>query len=46
LLATVATLFFVPAFFSLIHGRIESRRRDAHGIARAAAFDEFDEISE
>ena len=46
LLATVATLFFVPAFFSLIHGRIERRRRDAHGIARAAAFDEFDEISE
>jgi multidrug efflux pump subunit AcrB len=46
LLATVATLFFVPAFFSLIHGRIERRRRDAHGIARAAVFDEFDEISE
>ena len=46
LLATVATLFFVPAFFSLIHGRIEHRRRTAHGIARAAVFDEFDEISE
>ena len=46
LLATVATLFFVPAFFALIHGRIERRRRDAHGIARASAFDEFDEISE
>ena len=27
LLATVATLFFVPAFFSFIHGRIERRRR-------------------
>ncbi len=31
LLATVATLFFVPAFFSFIHGRIERRReRDHH----------------
>ncbi len=46
LLATVATLFFVPAFFSLIHGRIERRRKAAHGAARAVAFDEFDEISE
>jgi hypothetical protein len=46
LVATVATLLFVPAFFSLIHGRIESRRKLAHGVARAAAFDEFDEISE
>ncbi len=26
LVATVATLFFVPAFFALIHGRIERRR--------------------
>ena len=46
LLATVATLFFVPAFFSLIHGRIERKRKAAHGAARAAAFDEFDEILE
>jgi multidrug efflux pump subunit AcrB len=46
LLATVATLLFVPTFFSLIHGRIERRRKLAHGAARAAAFDEFDEISE
>jgi len=46
LLATVSTLFFVPAFFSFIHGRIEHRRRTANGIARAAVFDEFDEISE
>jgi multidrug efflux pump subunit AcrB len=46
LVATVATLLFVPAFFCLIHGRIESRRKLAHGAARAAAFDEFDEISE
>ena len=27
LLATVATLFFVPTFFSAIHGRIESKAR-------------------
>ncbi len=46
LLATVATLLFVPAFFSLIHGRIERRRKMVHGAARAAAFDEFDELSE
>jgi multidrug efflux pump subunit AcrB len=46
LLATVATLLFVPASFSLIHGRIERRRKMAHGAARAAAFDEFDELSE
>jgi multidrug efflux pump subunit AcrB len=46
LLATVATLLFVPAFFSLIHGRIERRRKEAHGVTRAATFDEFDEISE
>jgi multidrug efflux pump subunit AcrB len=46
LLATVATLLFVPAFFSLIHGRIERRRKMAHGAARAATFDEFDELSE
>jgi len=46
LVATVATLLFVPAFFSFMHGRIEHRRKLAHGAARAAAFDEFDEISE
>jgi multidrug efflux pump subunit AcrB len=45
LLATVATLLFVPAFFSLIHGRIH-RRKLAHGSQRAATFDEFDELSE
>ncbi|MDR3742195.1 MAG: efflux RND transporter permease subunit, partial [Terracidiphilus sp.] len=43
LLATVATLLFVPAFFSLIHGRIERRRKAVHGAAREATFDEFDE---
>ncbi len=46
LLATVATLFFVPAFFSLVHGRLESRRKRAHGAATAATFDEFDQIPE
>ncbi|MFP5211444.1 MAG: efflux RND transporter permease subunit [Acidobacteriota bacterium] len=44
-LATVATLFFVPAFFSFIHGRLE-RRKAARGVASAAALDEFGEISE
>ena len=40
LLATVATLFFVPAFFSFIHGRIERRREQ--DLAASAGFDEFD----
>ena len=34
LLATVATLFFVPAFFSVVHGWLEGRRKTAHGAAR------------
>jgi multidrug efflux pump subunit AcrB len=46
LLATVATLFFVPAFFSVVHGWLEGRRRAARGAARAGIFDEFDELSE
>jgi multidrug efflux pump subunit AcrB len=41
LLATFATLFFVPAFFSVVHGWLE-RRKTAHGPAHAASFDEFD----
>jgi multidrug efflux pump subunit AcrB len=45
LLATVATLLFVPAFFSVIHSRIQ-RRKLARGSQRAATFDEFDELSE
>ena len=28
LFATVSTLFFVPTFFSVLHGRIEKRRRE------------------
>jgi multidrug efflux pump subunit AcrB len=46
LLATIATLFFVPAFFSFLHGRIESRRKTARGVVNAATFDEFDELPE
>ncbi len=46
LAATVATLFFVPAFFSVIHGWREGRRRTAFGRAQAGAIDEFDENPE
>ena len=41
LLATVATLFFVPAFFSVVHGWLERRKR-AHTNAATTTFDEFD----
>jgi multidrug efflux pump subunit AcrB len=46
LLATVATLLFVPVFFSVVHGWLEGRRRKAQGVARAGTIDEFDELSE
>jgi multidrug efflux pump subunit AcrB len=46
LLATVATLFFVPASFFVVHGWLESRRRTAQGPSRAGTIDEFDEFSE
>jgi multidrug efflux pump subunit AcrB len=46
LLATIATLFFVPTFFSFIHGRIERRRTLARDTAAAVTVDEFDRISE
>jgi multidrug efflux pump subunit AcrB len=50
LLATVATLFFVPAFFSFIHGRIErGRQRESHRASAGRSsieFDEFDETPE
>jgi hypothetical protein len=36
----------VPTFFSVVHGRLERRRKLAHGAAADANFDEFDEISE
>ena len=45
-LATVATLFFVPVFFSVMHGWFESRRRSAHSASRPSTTDEFDELSE
>jgi multidrug efflux pump subunit AcrB len=46
LLATVATLFFVPAFFATVHGWLEGRRKLAHSLQPAGIPDEFDEISE
>jgi multidrug efflux pump subunit AcrB len=46
LMATVATLFFVPAFFSLVHGRLESHRKIAQGIQSAGTFDEFEDLPE
>jgi len=43
LVATVATLFFVPVFFSVVHGWL-GRRRGAPAYARPAGrqFDEFE----
>jgi len=46
LLATVATLFFVPAFFSVVHGWLEGRRKSVHNIQPLGISDEFDEVSE
>jgi multidrug efflux pump subunit AcrB len=47
LLATVATLFFVPAFFSFIHGHLEHRRKhELDDESDAAQFDEFDRTPE
>jgi multidrug efflux pump subunit AcrB len=46
LVATMATLFFVPVFFSFLHGRLERRRRAAAGTAPQAGLDDFDEIPE
>jgi multidrug efflux pump subunit AcrB len=46
LLATGATLFFVPVFFSVVHGRLERRRKRAEATAHRASFDEFDDNSE
>jgi multidrug efflux pump subunit AcrB len=42
LLATFATLFFVPAFFSIVHGWLEKKTRTRRHEAQAATFDEFD----
>ena len=46
LLATVATLFFVPAFFSVVHSWLGRRRQHALGAGSAMTFDEFDQQSE
>ncbi len=46
LLATVATLFFVPAFFSVVHTWLEGRRKTEQGAVRAGTIDEFDQLSE
>jgi multidrug efflux pump subunit AcrB len=42
LLATFATLFFVPAFFSVVHGWLEKKSRTKRHENQAATFDEFD----
>jgi multidrug efflux pump subunit AcrB len=46
LLATVATLFFVPASFSVVHGWLEGRRKASQGPIRAGTLDEFAEFGE
>jgi multidrug efflux pump subunit AcrB len=40
LLATVSTLFFVPTFFSVVHGRLERRRREREARQEHAAASE------
>ena len=42
LLATVATLFFVPVFFSVIHGWLNKRSGISRREAQSPTFDEFD----
>jgi Cu/Ag efflux pump CusA len=46
LLATVATLFFVPIFFSVVHGWLGKRRKRAMATPSGADFDDFDEQPE
>jgi multidrug efflux pump subunit AcrB len=46
MLATVATLFFVPVFFSVVHGWLERRRKSARSASRPSTADEFDQLSE
>jgi multidrug efflux pump subunit AcrB len=46
LVATVATLLFVPAFFSFVHGRLERRRKRAVAGRSSAVLDEFDQHPE
>lgn len=45
LLATLATLFFVPSSFSLVHGWLE-RRRKVKVPVRSSVIDEFEQSSE
>ncbi len=42
LLATGATLFFVPVFFSVVHGWLERRRKTVQRIPDGAALDELE----
>ncbi|HEY1986705.1 MAG TPA: efflux RND transporter permease subunit [Terracidiphilus sp.] len=42
LLATVATLFFVPVFFSVVHGWLGRRRERALATTSGAIFDDHD----
>jgi len=47
MLATVATLFFVPAFFAALHGLLERRRLAAADAAHGTiSLDEFDDFPE
>jgi multidrug efflux pump subunit AcrB len=46
LLATVATLFFVPVFFSVVHGWLGKHSKNKLATETGASFDEFDEQSE
>jgi multidrug efflux pump subunit AcrB len=46
MLATIATLFFVPVFFSVVHGWLERRRKSSRTASRASTADEFDETPE
>jgi len=47
MLATVATLFFVPAFFAALHGRLERRRKAANAAGLGAlTLDEYDDFPE
>ncbi len=45
LLATFATLFFVPVFFSIVHGWLQKRKK-AHAPVKSSVLDEFDESAE
>jgi multidrug efflux pump subunit AcrB len=45
LAATLATLFFVPVFFSIVHGWLERRKKEQTP-ARTSVVDEFDEATE